>query len=81
MAYRRFVDNVPMALDFELVQGVGRDLFRVMAYGLGVVGENASAQGKCREWTGEQPEMTEKRAQLKKKVERLREARLKISCS
>ncbi|TFK66013.1 hypothetical protein BDN72DRAFT_772573 [Pluteus cervinus] len=77
VAYQRFADSVPMAVDVELVQGLGRDLFQTLSSGLGIYGP--SAQDKCREWAKEHPDIDTRRAQLKKKLERLQDARLKFA--
>ncbi|TFK68463.1 hypothetical protein BDN72DRAFT_769259 [Pluteus cervinus] len=76
VAHQRFVDNIPMAIDFELVQGLGRDIFEILSTGLGLNGPNA--QECCREWAREPPAVAARRAELKKKLERLQGARLEL---
>ncbi|TFK68464.1 hypothetical protein BDN72DRAFT_841750, partial [Pluteus cervinus] len=62
VAYQRFADSVPMAIDFELVQGLGRDILQILSIGLGINGPDA--QENCREWAQEKPELAAKRAEL-----------------
>ena len=69
MAYKRFADNIPLAIDVELVRGVERDLLQELYSKLGVNGEDGA--GICHELAQESPQVADKRADLLKKLERL----------
>ncbi|KAF8911682.1 P-loop containing nucleoside triphosphate hydrolase protein [Gymnopilus junonius] len=69
VAYKRFADNVPLAIDFELVRGVERDVLMGLYASLGVNGVNG--QRICEELAQESVQVADKRADLKKKLERL----------
>ena len=69
MAYKRFTDNVPLAIDHELVQGVERDLLHSLYSNLGVNGLEGTRI--CRELAQESPQVSDRRADLQKKLERL----------
>lgn len=69
MAYKRFADNVPLAIDRELVQGVERDLLQALYANLGVNGPEGTRI--CRELAQESPHISDRRADLQKKLERL----------
>lgn len=81
MAYKRFADIVPLAIDRELVRGVASDVLRVLYGSLGVNGLEGTRV--CRELAQESPQVADKRVDLKKKLERLESAReelLSIGC-
>ncbi|KAF8623386.1 hypothetical protein AX17_007424 [Amanita inopinata Kibby_2008] len=72
VAYKRFADNVPNAVDVELIRGVERDLLQVLYAGIGIHGRDG--RQICRELSKEHPTTAHKRAELKKKLERLKTA-------
>lgn len=81
MAYKRFADIVPLAIDRELVRGAASDVLRVLYGSLGVNGLEGTRV--CRELAQESPQVADKRVDLKKKLERLESAReelLSIGC-
>ncbi|KAF8216900.1 hypothetical protein K438DRAFT_2007645 [Mycena galopus ATCC 62051] len=72
VAYKRIADNVPLAIDHELVRGVGRDLLPALYRGLGVNGSDGTRI--CREFAQESPSVAGKREELVKRLERLESA-------
>jgi hypothetical protein len=70
VAYKRFVDNVPLAIDYELVRGVERGLLSALYTGLGVNSEDGTRISK--ELAQESSGVAHRRAELGKKLERLR---------
>lgn len=78
MAYKRVVDNVPLAIDHELVRGVGRELLPVLYRGLGVNGPDGLRIS--RELGQESPSLAGKREELRKRLERLESASRELMC-
>ncbi|KAJ7587575.1 P-loop containing nucleoside triphosphate hydrolase protein [Mycena floridula] len=76
VAYKRFADNVPLAIDLDLVRGVEKDVLRALQIGLKIYGKNGSEI--CKELAEESPQVAERRLELVKKLERLREARKEL---
>ncbi|KAJ7064490.1 P-loop containing nucleoside triphosphate hydrolase protein [Mycena amicta] len=72
VAYKRVTDNIPLAIDYELVRGVGRDLLPLLYNNLGVGGKEGDRI--CRELVQESPSVANKREELTKKMERLETA-------
>ncbi|TFY58340.1 hypothetical protein EVG20_g8188 [Dentipellis fragilis] len=69
VAYKRFVDNVPMTLDQSLVLGILDGLDSAIFRGLGVNGEDAYEN--CRRLLAEPEERRAVRGQLERRKERL----------
>ncbi|KAF9807180.1 hypothetical protein IEO21_08339 [Rhodonia placenta] len=78
VAYKRFVDYVPMAIDHELVLGLSRDgsLENVLLKGLGITG--AEGQRRCQEFLQEPRDVVKRRQELQKRWERLETARKEL---
>ena len=78
VAYKRFADNVPNAIDHELVLGLDRDgaLERVLLKGLGITGPDG--QRRCREFLQEPPNFVTRRQELQKRWERLDTAKKEL---
>ncbi|KAF7311764.1 hypothetical protein MIND_00186800 [Mycena indigotica] len=72
VAYKRVIDNIPLAIDYELVRGVGRDLLPLLYTNLGIGGKEGDRI--CRELAQESPSVANKREELTKKRERLETA-------
>ncbi|KAJ7027364.1 P-loop containing nucleoside triphosphate hydrolase protein [Mycena alexandri] len=72
VAYKRIADNVPAAIDYELVRGVGRELLPTLYGGLGINGPDGMRI--CRELAQESPSVAGKREELMKRLERLETA-------
>ena len=78
VAHKRFTDNVPMALDYELVLGLdrGQALEKALRKGLGIGREDAAAQ--CAEFIKEPRNLAERRRELLKRRERLETGRRQL---
>ncbi|KAL0958272.1 hypothetical protein HGRIS_000424 [Hohenbuehelia grisea] len=76
VAYKRFADTIPLAIDRELVFGLERNLSQILQAGLGITGPNG--QRICQELVEERPEVAEQRKELRKKLERLNAARREL---
>ncbi len=72
VAYKRYIDNVPLAIDYDLVQGLDRGLLVTLYERLGIHG--AKGQEICKELAQESPQMADRREELTKKLERLQTA-------
>lgn len=73
MAYKRFVDNVPMGIDRTLVRGVTRDLEGVLLSGLNVNGPEGYK--RCKMLLSEPEDIAERRRELEKRQKRLLSAK------
>ncbi len=73
VAYKRFVDNVPMGIDRTLVRGVTRGLEQVLFSGLCVNGPGGYE--RCRMLLSEPEEISERRKELEKRRKRLLSAK------
>lgn len=69
VAYKRFVDNIPLAIDHELVFGIERGVLQTLYDGLGINGPDCHRI--CREFSQESPSVAGRREELMKKLERL----------
>lgn len=76
VAFKRFVDNVPMTIDLELVRGVEKDILHVLYSHLAINGPKGDAI--CKELAQESRKIAERRADLQKKLERLESARFEL---
>ncbi|KJA28733.1 hypothetical protein HYPSUDRAFT_61585 [Hypholoma sublateritium FD-334 SS-4] len=76
VAYKRFADNVPLAVDVELVRGVERNLLPVLYSSLGINGANGDAI--CKEFAQENRKVADRRAELTHKLERLEAGELEL---
>ncbi|EKM81299.1 hypothetical protein AGABI1DRAFT_56763 [Agaricus bisporus var. burnettii JB137-S8] len=72
VAYKRFSDNIPMAIDRELVCGAGRDILPLLRNGLGL--NSLEAHRICKELAQENTSVANRREELVKKPQRLDEA-------
>lgn len=69
MAYKRFADNIPLALDLELVQGAEHNILGTLYSNLGINGQDGVRI--CKELAQESPQIADRRTDLLKKLERL----------
>ena len=76
VAYKRFIDMVPMAIDYELVRGLERGLDRALRDGLQLTGTDAHE--RCAAMLQEPASVAMQRQEVLKKLERLREARKEL---
>lgn len=72
VAYKRFADNIPLAIDLELVRGLESGVHSTLCTDVGVSGPNATSI--CQKFAGEFPAVARDRADLLKKLERLESA-------
>ena len=66
MAYKRFTDNVPLAIDRERVE---RNLLHALYSNLGISGSEGTRV--CQELAQESPHISDRRTDLQKKLARL----------
>jgi len=69
VAYKRFVDIVPLAVDQEFLQGLKKNIHTDLCHELGLYGPDGSTISK--EYARESPQLTSRRAELLKRIERL----------
>ncbi|KAJ8514913.1 hypothetical protein ONZ45_g7596 [Pleurotus djamor] len=69
VAYKRFVDNIPLAIDEELIFGLQRNILDTLYAGLGLNG--ADGLRICKELSQESHQVAGRREELKKRWERL----------
>ena len=72
VAYKRFADNIPLAIDLELVRGLERGIHNAIYTNIGVSGPNATII--CQRLAEESPAVARNRADLLRKLERLEAA-------
>jgi hypothetical protein len=77
VAYKRFVDVIPMAVDETLVRGFCRGLEKRLFEGLGVSGDNAKEH--CAAFLANSHDITLERDMLKTRRDRLSLAKKEIS--
>lgn len=73
VAYKRFVDNVPKAIDRQLVLGIAKSLQDALATGLGV--DSQDAHERCAKLFAEAPRIAEKREKVLVRPKRLSAAK------
>ncbi|KAI6040078.1 P-loop containing nucleoside triphosphate hydrolase protein [Pisolithus marmoratus] len=76
VAYMRFIDMVPLAIDYEMVRGIERGLDEALLDGLQLTGDDA--RERCAAMLRESSTTTSKRQEVSKKLERLRAARAEL---
>lgn len=76
VAYKRFADNVPLAVDYELVWGVERNVLETLSKGLGVNSDHGDRI--CKELAQENATIAVRREELTKKLERMDLARQQL---
>ncbi|KAH9925891.1 P-loop containing nucleoside triphosphate hydrolase protein [Epithele typhae] len=78
VAHKRFMDNIPMAIDYELVRGLDRDqaLEKALREGLRIGGVDGIEM--CKKYIEEPPLVAERREELRNKLERLQAAKKQI---
>ncbi|RXW23695.1 hypothetical protein EST38_g2159 [Candolleomyces aberdarensis] len=69
LAYKRVADNIPLAVDHELVRGIERDVLKILYGRLGINGPDGHRIAK--ELATESPQIADKRQDLMKRLERL----------
>jgi hypothetical protein len=76
VAYKRYSDNVPQAVDREVVRGVERDILKTLCTKLGTSGP--SSEKICAELAQESPQVPDGRQELMKRLERLQSAMVEL---
>jgi hypothetical protein len=76
VAYKRFADIIPSAIDHELVCGLQRGMQDALYKGLKITGPNAF--GIARDFVREPPNISARREELQKKLDRLNTARTEL---
>ncbi|KAF8181829.1 P-loop containing nucleoside triphosphate hydrolase protein [Pholiota molesta] len=69
VAYKRFADLIPLAIDRELVRGAAKDVLQILYHNLGINGDDGARI--CKELSEESPQVAGRREDLRKKLERL----------
>jgi hypothetical protein len=78
VAFKRFVDNIPLAIDFGLVRGLQKDILPFFYSHLGINGPDGHQI--CMELAQEDPGMAARRLALKETLGRLELARRELLC-
>ncbi|THU89402.1 hypothetical protein K435DRAFT_677975 [Dendrothele bispora CBS 962.96] len=78
VAYKRFTDNVPLAVDHELVRGLEKDMFDTITSQLRIYSE-VDGLRICQELAEENPRTAGRREELSKKLERIQAASRELS--
>ncbi|KAG6329455.1 hypothetical protein ID866_9634 [Astraeus odoratus] len=78
IAYKRFVDEIPNAIDYEAVRGLGRGLDQALRDGLQLM--DADAYERCASMLQEPPLIARRRQELNRRLERLKGARVDLMC-
>ncbi|KAG5337798.1 hypothetical protein C0989_008853 [Termitomyces sp. Mn162] len=69
VAYKRFADNVPLAIDYELIWGVERNVLDTLNTGLGINGNDGDRI--CKDFAQENATIAARRNELTRKLERM----------
>ncbi|GLB38018.1 putative TRAFAC class dynamin-like GTPase superfamily, dynamin Fzo YdjA family protein [Lyophyllum shimeji] len=72
VAYKRFADNIPLAIDYELIWGAERDVLQALNVGLCI--NTDEGRRICQELAQENPTVAGRRQELQKKLERMQAA-------
>lgn len=72
VAYKRFADMVPLAIDYEIVRGLHKGIEQALLDGLSLTGPDAHT--RCQLMVQEHSNVSSKRTELQKKLDRLRAA-------
>ncbi|THU86328.1 hypothetical protein K435DRAFT_868411 [Dendrothele bispora CBS 962.96] len=78
VAYKRFADNIPLAIDHELVRGLEKDILDILTSQLRIYSEADGLQ-ICKELAEENPRIAGRREELTKKLERIQAASRELS--
>jgi Dynamin GTPase effector domain len=76
VAYKRFVDNVPMGIDRTMLRGMTVGLEAALLRGLIISGPDGHE--RCRTLLSEPEDMVERRSELQKRLQRLMSARKEL---
>ena len=76
VAYKRFVDMVPMAIDHEIVLGIQHGIDNALRQGLQVTG--LDGPDRCRRMLEQNISVVTERQEVQEKMKRLRAARAQL---
>ncbi|KAL8280533.1 hypothetical protein RQP46_007181 [Phenoliferia psychrophenolica] len=76
IAYKRVIDDVPLAIDCDLIRPLGEHMLEALLRGLGVNSEGGAAKASA--WLSESPTVTMERKELSRKKESLETARREL---
>jgi hypothetical protein len=76
VAYKRFVDNVPMGIDRTMLRGMAVGLEDALLRGLTISGSDGFQ--RCRMFLSEPEDIVERRSELQKRLQRLLSARKEL---
>lgn len=76
VAYKRFADMVPLAIDYEIVRGLHKGMEQALLDGLSLTGPDAYV--RCQLMVQEHSSVASKRTELQKKLDRLNAASLEL---
>ena len=76
VAYKRFVDMVPMAIDHEIVLGLQEGIYKALQEGLQITGPDGYA--RCKNMLEERIGIMTIRRETREKMERLQAARQEL---
>jgi len=69
VSYKRFTDNIPLAIDQELIFGISRGITEVLHVQLGIQG--SKGYEVCAELAQEDPILADQRLELSTRLERI----------
>jgi hypothetical protein len=72
VAFKRFVDNIPMIVDYELLKGLDRTLTNALFQGLQVAGQDAHERAS--RYLQENPNVIQRRDTLEQDLEKFKAA-------
>ena len=76
VAYKRFVDYVPMIIDYHLLKGFNRTIHEFLFKSLALGGEDA--RERCTAYLEEEPEIVNRRLSLSSMLNRMEIARIEL---
>lgn len=76
VAYKRFADMVPMAIDHEIVLGVQQGIFKALQEGLQITGPDG--YNRCKGMLDERIHIVSARREIQEKLQRLHTARQEL---
>jgi hypothetical protein len=76
VAYKRFADMVPIAVDYEIVLGLEKDVDKALQEGLQITGPDGYT--RCQNMLQESSSVASRRQDVQKKMERLQAARQEL---
>ena len=78
VAYKRYIDNVYLVIDYDFVLGLARDLESVLHQTIANVGQEDS-NDRCQKLLEDAPSVCAKREELRGRLERLEAAKAELA--